>query len=225
MNSRKELLKKSLLYVIIDKRTCEKESVVSIVNEIKHSEVDIIQLRDKVSDNRVSIFKEAEAISKILSKTRILFIVNDYIDIAKLVNCDGIHLGQSDCSPIIARRILGEDKIIGVSCHSLTQAKIAQERGADYISVGPVFPTCLKPDYKVLGLDSLRCIVSKIKIPTFAIGGIDELNLRDVLHHLPDKMNRIAVCTAVCQAENRILAIRRISNILHQNDTIRICQG
>lgn len=217
MKSKKKLLKSSRLYVIIDKEVSGNRSVLEIVKKIKHRSVDIVQFRDKKSNKR-TILKDSLALFRELKKTKTAFIINDYLDIAKIVDCDGVHLGQQDTSIEIARKILGKDKIIGVSCHNLRQAWEAQERGADYISIGPLFPTPIKPGYKAIGLNLINEIKNKIKIPFFAIGGINESNLDKVLSW---QAKRIALCRAVCQAKNISLAIKKLSEDIL--DTTRIC--
>jgi thiamine-phosphate pyrophosphorylase len=192
------LLEKSHLYILIDKKVSGCRSIVKTVKKIKDSLPLIIQLRDKES-KRESVLKEAYALRKLLLNSKTIFIINDYIDIAKIVNSDGIHLGQDDLPPAIARKLLGKDKIIGVSCHNLNQAIQAQKNGANYISIGPIFPTPIKPEYKDTGLNLIKMVSEKIRIPFFAIGGIDENNLSRVLS---SGAKRVAVCRAICQAKN-----------------------
>jgi len=184
------LLEKSGLYVIIDKEVWRRRPKFSDT-KIKDLPVDIIQLRDKISDKE-TVLKDALRLRRALSNTGIIFIINDYLDIARLIDSDGVHLGQDDLPIGIARRLLGKDKIIGVSCHSLKQAKSAEVQGADYISIGPVFSTPTKPEYKPVGLGLIREISQKIKIPFFAVGGINEKNIGKVLDA---GAKRIAVCS------------------------------
>lgn len=186
------MLKKSRVYVIIDKDTAGKTCLTDIAKKIAKAKTAafITQYRDKNS-KREDILKRALSLRKILPKEKTLFIINDYIDIAKISGCDGLHLGQKDLSIETARMILGKDKIIGISCHSLKQAKDAQRRGADYIGIGPVFSTPTKPDYKPIGLKEFKKIRQDIRIPFFAIGGINDKNIREVLNA---GANRVAVC-------------------------------
>jgi thiamine-phosphate pyrophosphorylase len=182
-----------------------------LVNKIKYLGADIIQLRDKKS-KKEDILKESFVLQRILSKAGCLFIVNDYLDIAKIADCDGLHIGQQDTSIGIARKLLGRDKIIGISCHSLTQALKAQENGADYIGLGPIFSTPTKPEYKPIGLDSIKECIKKIKIPVFVIGGINKDNLNEVLAY---GAKRVVICRGVCQAGNitkRMGVLRRLLN-------------
>lgn len=212
MKSKKKLLKESRLYVIIDKGTLKKrKSIFGAVSKIKNLGVDIVQLRNKES-NKETILRDAYALHKLLLNTKTIFIVNDYIDVAKIVDCDGIHLGQDDTPVEIARQILGDDKIIGVSCHNIKEALKAQTKGADYISIGPVFKTALKPKSNTLGLNTIREIIKKIRMPLFVIGGIDEDNISKVLS---TGAKRVAVCRAVCRAKDIKLSLKNLKEQLH----------
>ncbi|MFA4993343.1 MAG: thiamine phosphate synthase [Candidatus Omnitrophota bacterium] len=189
MRSRKILLKKSLLYLILDKQD---------FTGLPFDNIGVIQLRDKVSD-KPYILSSALKLARRLRKTKTLFIINDYIDIAILSGADGVHLGQRDLPLKEARKLLGKDRIIGVSCHDLAQALKAQKEGADYIGIGPVYPTATKPEYSAIGLGALRQLKDKIKIPYFAIGNINEGNIKEVA---ASGARRIAVCRAILRADD-----------------------
>jgi len=195
MKLRKRLLKKSLLYVILDKEICGLQFRLISESLAKNLGLGIIQLRDKLSSKK-SILREALLLQRLFFNTKTLFIVNDYLEIAKIVDCDGVHLGQDDTPIEIARKVLGRDKIIGISCHNLKQALRAQKYGADYIGIGPVFTTPAKPEYKAIGLNLIKKLNDKIKIPFFLIGGI---NLNNTNRVLSAGAKRIAVCRAICQ--------------------------
>lgn len=197
MKSRKILLKKSQLYLILDKPSFSKRSLGKIYSAIASNKIDIWQLRDKLSLKQ-KVLNSAIKISKLL-KQRALFIINDYVDIAYVCQADGVHLGQTDLSIKQARSILGEDKIIGISCHNLAQALKAQKDGADYIGIGPIFKTATKPECKEIGLNVLKELKPKIKIPYFAIGGINEGNIKKITDA---KANRIAVYQAILNTKN-----------------------
>jgi len=210
MKLKKRRLKESHLYVIIDKKISGKRSIFSIANKIKTQGADIIQLRDKGSEKE-TIIRDALGLRRLLLNTQNLFIINDYLDVAKIVDSDGIHLGQDDASIGIARRILGKDKIIGVSCHNLKQAIQAQNRGADYISIGPIYPSLTKPEYRSIGLDLIKKLKGKIKIPFFVIGGINQDNINEILLF---GAKRIALCRAILQAKNISSSVKAFSKIL-----------
>jgi thiamine-phosphate pyrophosphorylase len=211
MNLKKKLLRESRLYVIVDKKVSAARPIFNIASKIKDSGADIIQLRDKESKKEF-ILKEAYKLRKLLTNTQTLFIINDYIDIAKLVDSDGIHLGQNDLPLDTARQLLGKDKIIGVSCHSLNQAIEAQKNQADYISIGPIFSTPTKPEYKAVGLDLIRKVKRAIHIPFFVIGGINENNINDIKSQ---GVKRAAVCRAILQARDISSATKYFYDKLH----------
>ncbi len=211
MKLKKKLLKESRLYIIIDKKVSEKKRILKIARRIKGSGADIIQFRDKGPDRGITA-QDALLLHKLLSNTNTIFIINDYLDIAKILGSDGIHLGQRDASIARARSILGKDKIVGVSCHNLRQAFAAQKAGADYISIGPVFPTSIKPKYKPIGLNLIKKLKAKIKIPFFVIGGINASNINRVLSC---GAKRIAVCRAVLKAKNIPSRVKYFHQLLH----------
>jgi thiamine-phosphate pyrophosphorylase len=223
MKSRKHLLKKSQLYLILDKPTLGRRSLENIYFAASGGRIGLIQLRDKQSA-KSDVLDLAIKISKRLSSRpkgrglasnsqshKTLFIVNDHIDIAIASGADGLHLGQDDLSVKAARQILGNDRIIGVSCHNLAQALKAQKEGADYIGIGPVYATATKPGYKPIGLKTLRQLKDKIKIPYFAIGDIHLGNLAEVK---ACGARRIAVCRAILKATDPKATAKHLYEIL-----------
>lgn len=209
MKSRKILLKRSHLYLILDRQTLGNCSLKKIYSAASSGEIGLIQLRDKKSA-KSDILKFAIKLGKGLSKSRTLFIVNDYLDVAVASAADGLHLGQDDLSLKQARKVLGKDMIIGISCHNLAQALKAQKEGADYIGIGPVYATATKPEYKPIGLEVLHELKDKIKIPYFAIGDIHTGNIRGVI---AAGARRVAVCRAILKADNPKEAAKK----LHKN--------
>ncbi|MBU0573918.1 MAG: thiamine phosphate synthase [Candidatus Margulisbacteria bacterium] len=163
------------LYMVSDPKY---KPIESIKKAIKAG-VKIVQLRDK-GTSKADYLRQAKKVREIAKRAGVVFIVNDYIDIAKRVDADGIHLGQDDPPPQVARKTLGDYKIIGISTHNLSQALKAQKDGADYISVGPIFKTPSKPGVKPLGVMALKRIRKKISIPIVAIGGIDPSNIAQI---------------------------------------------
>ncbi len=169
-------MKISGMYLITD-RIEEKELFEKVKLAVK-SGVNIVQLRDKKSST-VDFIKKALVIKKIC-EGKCLFIINDRVDISLAVKSDGVHLGQDDMPLLFARKILKE-KIIGVSVDNLYEAKKAEKDGADYISIGPIFPTRTKLDVPApCGLDVIREIKKSVKIPLVAVGGINAKNIREV---------------------------------------------
>ena len=146
-----------------------------------------------------------------MKKTKTIFIINDYADIAKLANADGLHLGQNDLPIKEARKLLGRNKIIGISCHSLEEAREAERSGADYIGFGPIFQSPTKPEYKAIGTGSLRKVMRRIKIPVFAIGGINTKNLKRLK---AKRIERIAVSSLISKTKHPSYTIQRLNQIL-----------
>jgi len=155
-------------------------SHIQIVRSAIDAGIKTIQLREKNLPKR-EIYNLAISIRKITSKHNIVFIVNDYVDIAVAVNADGVHLGQEDMSVEEARKIIGKDMLIGISTHTLYQAAKAQGAGADYIGFGPMFHTMTKDAGKPRGITTLRRIRNHVHIPIVAIGGITWDNVNKVL--------------------------------------------
>ncbi len=204
MKSKKKLLQDSQLYVILDKGVYAGRSILNLARQLKSSGADIIQLRAKLS-LKADILTDAFLLRKALAGSKTLFIVNNYLDVAKIVDSDGLHIGQQDIPIGLARRILGKDKIIGVSCETLGQALKAQALGADYIGIGPIFRSPLKPETKVTGLSLIKRVKERIKIPFFAIGNINLSNIENVIS---SGAKRVAVCRAILEAKNIPYAVR-----------------
>lgn len=142
--------------------------------------IKIIQYRDKTKSIKEKV-KEAKEISELCRKHGVVFIVNDHIDIALLVDADGVHIGQNDMSPADVRKLIGNNKIIGLSTHSEEQGmKAYLDPDVDYIGVGPIFPTTTK-DTAPVGLEYLEYVVKNLHLPFTAIGGIKEHNLHEII--------------------------------------------
>lgn len=156
---------------------------IEVARDILAAGVKILQYRQKEKPVREKYLECAE-IRRMAQKAAATFIVNDDVDIALAVKADGVHLGQDDMPIEAARELVKEDMIIGLSTHSPRQAQDAIIRGADYIAVGPIFPTQTKKDVcPAVGLEYLDYAVKDVVIPFVAIGGIKLHNLREVVAH------------------------------------------
>jgi thiamine-phosphate pyrophosphorylase len=172
--------------------------------------VRLFQLREKNwSDRR--LVDHARQMESLIHEHDGLLIVNDRPDIALLVNADGVHLGQDDLSVYEARRILGPNKLIGVSTHTLSQAEQAVRDGADYLGVGPTFATQTKSFEEYAGLDFLREMAQHISLPWYAIGGIQSETLPLALEA---GARRVAVSSAICSAESPKEAAEELLRLL-----------
>lgn len=170
----------SPLYAILDAALSGNRSPIEILREFLDAGVTLVQLRAKeLSPAEFFVLaKEARALTRDAGAT---FIVNDRADIALSVGADGVHLGQEDLPLAAARKLLGREKIIGISTHDLAQAREAETGGADYIGFGPIFGTATKATgYAPRGLEMLREVRAAVKIPIVAIGGIKESNVAEV---------------------------------------------
>lgn len=168
------------LYVITGEEFHPHRSMIEVMEEAIEGGADFIQLRDKKSSKK-QILEKAKSLRALTKRYNVPLIVNDHIDIAIAVDADGVHLGQDDLPLQEARKMIG-NKIIGISTHSIEQARVAEEGGADYIGVGPIFPTTTKEDVVApVTLDYLREVVNEIKIPFVPIGGIKLHNVQQVL--------------------------------------------
>ncbi len=166
------------VYGITGEKFAGGRSNIECVREMIAGGIEVIQYREKEKPLREKI-EEIKEIREICRENNVLFIVNDHIDIALLVESDGIHVGQEDMHISDVRRLVGEDMIIGLSTHSPEQAKQAVLDGADYIGVGPIFPTTTK-DTPSVGLEYLEFATKNIDIPFVAIGGIKLHNIGEI---------------------------------------------
>lgn len=187
-----------LLYAVTDRAWLKGSTLESAVRAAADGGVTMIQLREKNMDHR-EFLDEAVRIKKVCDEKGVTFIVND--DVKTALECDahGVHVGQSDMQAEKARKILGDDKIIGVSASTVKQALDAQNAGADYIGVGAVFPTGTKSDADSVSLETLREICNAVAIPVVAIGGI---NCDNILKLKGTGISGVAVVSAVFAAED-----------------------
>lgn len=199
------------VYVLTDGMECG-EQFSQRVSDLLEAGVDMIQLRDlRLSDGE--LLERGRLLRDSCRDTKTLFIMNDRPDLALCVGADGVHLGQDDLPIKEARRIVGPDRLIGVSTHSGTQARQAVVAGADYIGVGPVFPSSTKQFDEFPGIELLKTVANEISLPAFAIGGIHRHNLAVVL---TTGFTRIAVSGAVLKSSNLIEEVCVLRSLLSE---------
>lgn len=169
------------IYAITDSECSKNKDFLVYCEELLRGGVKIIQYREKSRDMK-KLFKEGLELKELAKKYNAVFIVNDHLDIAILLDADGIHIGQDDLPIEEVRKVLGKNKIIGISTHNLDEARLAVKNGADYIGVGPIFHTDTKKDAgNPLTLKFLEEVEKNIDLPYTVIGGIKEHNLDEVL--------------------------------------------
>ena len=159
------------VYLVTDHRNKTDEEFLKIIEEAIKGGTSIVQLREKTASTK-DFYQLALKVKEITSKYDVPLLINDRIDIAIAVDSEGVHIGQDDMPADIARKIIGEDKILGVSASTVEEAKKAEIDGADYIGSGAVFPTATKDDADSVSKEELKEIVDSIDIPVVAIGGI-----------------------------------------------------
>jgi len=197
------------LCFIADSATAGNRNLIPLINEAVQAGVTIIQLRGKKLKTH-TFLKTAIESSHLLASRNIPLIINDRIDIALASNADGVHLGQEDMPLFYARKILGEEKLIGISVNTEEEAMKAEAGGADYLGVGPIFFTPSKENLRpILGIAGLKAIREKVKIPILAIGGIKAKNAQEVMASGADG---IAVISAILGTKNIRKATEKLLN-------------
>ena len=165
-------LKACKIYLVTDEKACLGKDFYACIEEAIKGGVKIVQLREKNISTK-NLYAKALKVKEICKNYGALFIINDRLDIAQVVGADGVHLGQSDMPIEKAREILKDKFLIGVTARNVEEAKRAELLGADYIGSGAIFGTNTKDNAKKLEMEELKKIVASVKIPVFAIGGIN----------------------------------------------------
>ena len=169
-------LKNCKIYLVTDEKACNGKDFYKCIEESIKGGVKIVQLREKNISTK-DFYKKALKVKEICKNYEVLFIINDRLDITQAVEADGVHLGQSDMPIEKAREILKDKFLIGATARNIEEAEKAQLLGADYIGSGAIFGTSTKDNAKRLEMEDLKKIVNSVKIPVFAIGGININNV------------------------------------------------
>lgn len=173
--NKEQLTRSLLLYAVTDRHWLGERSLYDVVKESLEGGVTFLQLREKDLDDE-HFYEEAVSLQALARDYGVPFVVNDNVDIALRMDADGVHVGQSDMEAGDVRALLGPDKILGVSAQTVEQAVLAEQRGADYLGVGAVFPTGSKDDADDVSFETLKAICDAVSIPVVAIGGITLAN-------------------------------------------------
>ena len=167
------------VYLVTDSRDKSEEEFLAIIEEAIKGGTSIVQLREKTASTK-DFYELALKVKEITSRYDVPLLINDRIDIALAIDSEGVHIGQDDMPADIARAIIGDEKILGVSASTVDEAVKAQKDGADYIGSGAIFPTSTKDDADSVSKDELKEIVNSIDIPVVAIGGITLENAQEL---------------------------------------------
>lgn len=198
------------LYVIIDTQALKGRNYLEVASQVIRGGATTIQLRDK-HQSKEKVLLIAQQLKALCAEHDVLFIVNDYLDVALGSDADGLHVGQDDLPVKIARKLLPLDKLLGCSSTTVERAVTVQSEGADYVAVGAIYPTSSKTSTttpaKVIGLETLRRVRQAVTSPLVAIGGITRENASEVVEAGADS---VAVLSAVLGAKSPEEAARQI---------------
>jgi len=185
------------LYIILDPSVSPARPLVDVLMGAAEAGASIFQYRNKIASMKEA-YAEAVVLRQAAAKAGVLFIVNDRCDLALAVDADGVHLGQGDLPLDLARKVMGPDKLIGISTHNSDQVREATAGKPDYLGFGPIFKPGSKQDHDpVVGLEGLRAMRRLTSLPIFAIGGIQIDQAREVMRA---GANGVAVISAILKA-------------------------
>ncbi|MBR5954605.1 MAG: thiamine phosphate synthase [Methanobrevibacter sp.] len=198
------------LYLVTDNSENE-EKFLKTIEEAILGGVTVVQIREKTAET-LDFYNLAVKVKEITTKYDVPLIINDRVDVALAIDADGVHVGQSDMPCDVTRRLIGEDKILGVSAATIEEAKKAENDGADYIGTGAVFPTKTKKDAESVTKKDLSDIAKSINIPVVAIGGITIENAGE----LKDTgIAGLSVVSAIMSADDPKKASKKLLNIFN----------
>ena len=197
------------VYLVTDRRNKTDEEFLNIIEEAIKGGTTIVQLREKTASTK-EFYDLALRVKEITSRYDVPLLINDRIDIALAVDSEGVHIGQDDMPADIAREIIGDDKILGVSASTVEEAKKAEIDSADYIGSGAVFPTSTKDDADSVSKEELKEIVDSIDIPVVAIGGITVENASTLKG---SGIAGVSVVSAIMSAEDPKEASEKLKEI------------
>lgn len=195
------------LYVIIDPEVAKGRDEVEIAREALAGGARLVQLRDKSREKGLQL-AAAQALRRLCRERGALFIVNDHVDLALAAEADGVHVGQKDLPVSVVRRLVPPEMIVGCSANNPEEARRAEAEGADYVSVGRLFPTGSKQDTRPATPETLRAVKAAVSLPVCAIGGINEANIDEVV---AAGVEMAAVIAAVIAAPDVRQAARRLA--------------
>ena len=198
------------LYLVTDNSENE-EKFLKTIEEAILGGVTVVQIREKTAET-LDFYNLAVKVKEITARDDVPLIINDRVDVALAIDADGVHVGQSDMPCDVTRRLIGEDKILGVSAATIEEAKKAENDGADYIGTGAVFPTKTKKDAESVTKKDLSDIAKSINIPVVAIGGITIENAGE----LKDTgIAGLSVVSAIMSADDPKKASKKLLNIFN----------
>lgn len=200
------------LYLVTDRPLLAGKDLVATIEQAIQGGVTVVQLREKDLSS-LKFYELACIVKEITGKYQIPFIINDRLDIALAVDADGLHIGQKDLPLAVARKLLGKEKIIGVSVQNYEQALAAEEAGADYLGIGAIFPTATKDDADQVSLEVLQQIKQQVQIPVVGIGGIQAKNIQQMM---VTGVDGAAVVSAIVACEDPYEATKNLRQLINK---------
>lgn len=198
------------LYLVTDKSD-DVEKFLNTIEEAIKGGVSVVQIREKTKDT-LDFYNLALKVKEITTRYDVPLIINDRVDVALAIDADGVHVGQSDMPCDVTRKLVGPDKIVGISAATIDEAKKAEKDGADYIGTGAVFPTATKDDAPKITKKDLKEIVDSINIPVVAIGGINHNNASELID---TGIAGLSVVSAIMSSDNPKKSSEELLNIFN----------
>ena len=198
------------LYLVTDKSD-DVEKFLNTIEEAIKGGVSVVQIREKTKDT-LDFYNLALKVKEITTKYDVPLIINDRVDVALAIDADGVHVCQSDMPCDVTRKLVGPDKIVGISAATIDEAKKAEKDGADYIGTGAVFPTATKDDAPKITKKDLKEIVDSINIPVVAIGGINHDNAGELID---TGIAGLSVVSAIMSSDNPKKSSEELLNIFN----------
>ncbi len=195
-----------LLYFVADPHACGGRDVSEVVRQAVAGGATLIQLRNKV-DSADIIKDQALSIQKVLTDSGIPFLLNDYVELAVEIGADGVHIGQGDMKPEHARKLIGADRILGLTAFTRDHYSMVDPDLVDYVGTGPVFPTQTDKGKPVMGISGFSDLVAHAPVPVVGIGGITEDNAADVMQA---GAHGVAMMRSISQADDPCIAAQRL---------------
>ena len=198
------------LYLVTDKSD-DVEKFLKTIEEAIKGGTTVVQIREKTAAT-LDFYNLALKVKEITTKYNVPLIINDRVDVALAIDADGVHVGQSDMPCDVTRKLVGPDKIVGVSAATIDEAKKAENDGADYIGTGAVFPTATKDDAPKITKNDLKKIVDSISIPVVAIGGI---TLENASQLTDTGIEGLSVVSAIMSSDDPRKSAEKLLNIFN----------
>lgn len=200
------------LYAVTDRTWTKETTLTEQVKEALEGGITFLQLREK-NLSEEEFIEEAKEMKELAKSYQVPFVINDNIKVALAVDADGVHIGQDDMAVEEARKLLGEDKIIGVSAHNVEEARKAKKGGADYLGVGAVCATSTKKDANVVSKEEIKKICQEVDIPVVAIGGIKKDNIKTLKG---TDVDGVAVVSAIFAADDIKNSTKQLKSLVEE---------